>query len=185
MVGTMPWTPRTTARRAVGGLVAVIALAALPAACGDGGRDVAGERDATPAPAAAREATRGGEAQASDRPSGEAVRRARPGEVVQLTSAEAADLLDALPHTLVVDVRTHDEYVEGHLVGAQHIDVSDEGLWQRRTDALDLDRPTIVYCRSGNRSAAAAQRLVDQGFTEVYDLGGITDWTEGDLPVDR
>ena len=100
-------------------------------------------------------------------------------------SAEAAALMDRNPRTVVIDVRTHDEYVERHMVGAQHIDVQDPGLWERRTGTLDPDRPTIVYCRSGNRSAHAAQLLVQQGFTEVYDLGGIDDWNEGDLPVDR
>lgn len=111
--------------------------------------------------------------------------RATPGQVVMLDSTQAAALIDAVPETLVIDVRSQPEYIGGHLVGAQNIEVEDPGLWERRTSALDRDRPTIVYCRSGNRSAHAAQLLVDAGFTEVYDLGGIGTWTEGDLPVDR
>jgi phage shock protein E len=100
-------------------------------------------------------------------------------------SAQAAALLDTAREVLVVDVRTVDEYRSGHLVGAQNIDASDPERWESRTSALDKDQPTVVYCQSGRRSAEAAQRLVDAGFTEVYDLGGIQDWTDGDLPVDE
>lgn len=110
---------------------------------------------------------------------------ASAGQVVQIDSAQAAALLDTDREVLVVDVRTLEEYRSGHLVGAQHIDASDPDMWEFRTSALDKDQPTVVYCQSGRRSAEAAQRLVDAGFTEVYDLGGIQDWTDGDLPVDE
>jgi phage shock protein E len=107
------------------------------------------------------------------------------GRVELLTSAEAAALLEEKPRTLVIDVRSLDEYMSGHLVGAQNIDIQDADLWDRRVEPLDRDRPTIVYCRTGRRSADAARKLVTLGFAEVYDLGGIGDWDEGDLPVDR
>lgn len=111
--------------------------------------------------------------------------QATPGTVVTIDSAQAAALRASDRGVVFIDVRTQDEYLTVHLVGAQNIPVDDPGLWERRTTALDLDRPTVVYCRSGSRSAAAAQMLVEQGFTEVYDLGGIGDWNEGDLPLDR
>lgn len=110
---------------------------------------------------------------------------ATAGQVTTIDSAEAKALIRSDPDVLVIDVRTVDEYRSGHLVGAQNIDASDAGLWERRTSVLDRDRPTVVYCRSGVRSAEAAQRLLDLGFTQVYDLGGIQDWGPEDLPVDE
>jgi phage shock protein E len=107
------------------------------------------------------------------------------GGVTAIDSGEAKALRAAKPHTVLIDVRTPEEYIGRHVIGAQNIDVENEGLWTRRVDALDRDRPTVVYCRTGRRSAEAAQKLVQLGFTEVYDLGGIGDFREGDLPLDR
>lgn len=108
---------------------------------------------------------------------------ATEGEVLLVDEAEAAALRD--DGALVVDVRTQDEYREGHVVGAQHVPLEDPELWEQRVDALDPDRAVVVYCRTGRRSAEAAELLVEAGFTEVYDAGGIVDFTEGALPLDR
>lgn len=113
-----------------------------------------------------------------------AVPEAVAGRVTTIDSAQGKALIEA-GGALVVDVRTVDEYREAHLVGAQNIPVEDPELWSTRTEPLDRDRPTVVYCRSGRRSAAAAQQLVDAGFTKVYDLGGVQDWRPGDLELDR
>lgn len=120
-------------------------------------------------------------------PSGAGDLPTRPaaGQVAEIDSEQARALIDSDRHVLVVDVRTQDEYIGGHLVGAQNIDVTDAGLWQRRTAPLDRDRPTVVYCRSGSRSADAARKLVEMGFTEVYDLGGVQDFDPEVLPLDR
>lgn len=111
------------------------------------------------------------------------VPEATPGEVTTIDSAEGSALIEQ-GDVLVIDVRTVEEYRGGHLVGAQSIPVEDEALWAERTAPLDRDQPTIVYCRSGRRSAAAAQMLVDMGFTQVYDLGGVEDWASEDLEVE-
>ncbi len=113
-----------------------------------------------------------------------AVPEAVAGQVTTIDSAQGKALIEA-GGALVVDVRTVDEYREGHLVGAQNIPVEDPDLWLARTEPLDRDRPTVVYCRSGRRSLAAAQQLVEAGFTKVYDLGGVQDWEAGDLELDR
>jgi len=77
-------------------------------------------------------------------------------------------------HTLL-DVRQDWEYAETHLPGARHIPL---GELAERTGELDPGRPTVVYCRSGSRSAAAATLLTGRGFTEVFNLaGGITAWS--------
>lgn len=110
--------------------------------------------------------------------------QAEPGEVLVIDSAEGKALIESDRSVLVLDVRTQEEYVEGHLVGAQHVPVEDERLWKSRVAALDPERPVVVYCRSGRRSEIAGQLLVDAGFTEVYDLGGVQDWDPDELRVD-
>lgn len=105
------------------------------------------------------------------------------GEVQDLDSAQGRALIDQ-GEVLVVDVRSLEEYREGHLVGAQHIPVEDEELWAARTEALDPEQPVVVYCRTGRRSEIAGQLLVEAGFTQVYDLGGVTDWDPEELAVE-
>ncbi len=109
---------------------------------------------------------------------------AEEGAVLNIDSAEGAALIDSDRSVLVVDVRTLEEYTEGHLVGAQHIPVEDPELWEQRVAALDPDGPIVVYCRTGRRSAIAAEQLVAAGFSEVYDLGGATDWDPADLELE-
>ena len=82
-------------------------------------------------------------------------------------------------HTLV-DVRTPEEFAGGHIAGSANINV--EELSQRLSE-VPKDKPVVLYCRSGNRSAKAAQILAEAGYTEVYDLGGIQTWTEQGYPV--
>jgi phage shock protein E len=82
------------------------------------------------------------------------------------------------PGTTVVDVRTPQEYAEGHLPGAVNIDVSSPDFVQQ-VQALDPGASYAVYCRSGNRSAAALQTMNQLGFTAAYHLGGgITAWED-------
>ncbi len=81
---------------------------------------------------------------------------------------------------VLVDVRTLEEFASGHLLGAVNIPLSDLqenlGRWTRR---LPRDVPIILQCRSGVRSAQAAQILLRAGFTNVLNLdGGITGWTD-------
>jgi rhodanese-related sulfurtransferase len=105
------------------------------------------------------------------------------GEVTSIDSAQGRALIDA-GGALVIDVRSLDEYTSGHLVGAQSIPFEDEGLWLTRIDPLDRERATVVYAATVDDSAVAARRLVDEGFTKVYDLGGVGDWDPEDLRVE-
>lgn len=73
----------------------------------------------------------------------------------------------------LIDVRTPEEFSEGHIPGAVNISVQ---TLPERLDEVPGDLPVVVYCRSGNRSATAAQILVENGYQPVYDLGGIKDW---------
>ena len=74
----------------------------------------------------------------------------------------------------VIDVRTPEEFAEGHLDGAVNLDVQ-SGRFDTELAALDPEGEYFVYCRSGNRSAAAAATMAEAGFTDVTDLGGLQD----------
>lgn len=108
---------------------------------------------------------------------------ADPAPFSVLTPEQGAALLDARGDSVtVVDVRTPAEYAEGHLEGATLLDIQDPSFTERLGE-LPVDGAYVVYCRSGNRSAAAVDAMRQAGFTEVYDLGGIIDWQAAGLPV--
>lgn len=86
-------------------------------------------------------------------------------------------------HAILIDVRTPEEYAEGHLPGAVNINYNDpnfsEGL-----DTLNKDLVYEVYCRSGGRSSLSSEIMVKKGFKNVYNLeNGITEWKNKGLPV--
>ncbi len=82
----------------------------------------------------------------------------------------------AQPGVQLVDVRTPSEYLEGHLEGAQNIDVKGDNFVEQAQARLDRRKPVAVYCRSGRRSAMAAQQLVKVGYKVTNLDGGIIDW---------
>lgn len=86
---------------------------------------------------------------------------------------------DAASH-LLIDVRTPEEFASGHIEGAINIPV--ESLSQRLNE-VPKDSALVVYCRTGNRSATAAQILVTAGYGPVYDLGGIQAWVSAGNPI--
>ncbi len=88
--------------------------------------------------------------------------------------------------TTVLDVRTPQEYAEGHLEGAVNLDIEDPAFPQKAS-TLDPAGSYAIYCRSGNRSAVAVNFLTSQGFTGVYHLdGGIQAWSDagGEIVTD-
>ena len=89
------------------------------------------------------------------------------------------------PTSQIIDVRTADEFAEGHIQKAVNFDVnSDDFITKIAT--LDKEKPVMVYCRSGGRSAKAAGILKDNGFKQVYDLdGGIMDWNGANKPIEN
>lgn len=91
----------------------------------------------------------------------------------------------AAPGTVVLDVRTPQEYAEGHLEGAQNVDVSAPDFVDT-ISGLDHAAPYAVYCRSGSRSAEAMRLMLADGYTDVAHLdGGISAWTAAGRPVVR
>ena len=90
---------------------------------------------------------------------------------------ERALELAAEPGTTVIDVRTPDEYDAGHLAGALNLDVSAD-TFDDRVSELDPEGSYVLYCRTGARSAEAAARMAELGFTGVADAGAYDDLVE-------
>lgn len=76
--------------------------------------------------------------------------------------------------TYIIDVREEYEYVSGHIENAYNVPYSNFSLISEI--GLSFDSKIIVYCQSGNRSGMAARQLVEMGYTNVYDMGGINSW---------
>ncbi|MCA9490204.1 MAG: rhodanese-like domain-containing protein [Myxococcales bacterium] len=86
-------------------------------------------------------------------------------------SAAAHELVSA--GAALVDVRTPGEFASGHIDGARNIPVDQIAA---RSKEIDKTQPVVVYCRSGARSAAAANTLRGLGFSQVEDLGAMSNW---------
>ncbi len=83
----------------------------------------------------------------------------------------------------LVDVRTPEEYAEGHLEYAKNINVFDSDFIEKALKSLDESKPVAVYCRSGKRSADAAQKLAEKGFSVTNLKGGILAWKANHQPI--
>lgn len=87
------------------------------------------------------------------------------------------------PDVVVLDVRSTDEFKEGHLEGALNIDQAQSDFIQKAKEVLPVNKTIAVYCRSGRRSASAAGRLATEGYKLVNLKGGIIAWKEAQMPV--
>ena len=84
----------------------------------------------------------------------------------------------------ILDVRTPEEWNEGYIKGAKLVPYPADDFAAKAAKAVDPEKPVLVYCRSGGRSAKAAKLLRDTGFKDVRDLaGGIMAWEEAGNPV--
>ena len=101
-----------------------------------------------------------------------------------LTCAQFSELINN-PEVQLVDVRTMEEYTEGHIAGSLIIDVKDENFASLVDEQLAKDKKVAVYCRSGRRSRTAADILVKKGF-KVYNLDkGILNWMEEGREIEK
>lgn len=122
----------------------------------------------------------------SDEPAASAA-PADAGAGIRVVSADDAAAIAEDPPTdlVILDVRTPEEFAEGHLDGAMMIDFYAEDFAEQ-LGALDPSVPYLLYCRSGNRSGQAAAIMADLGFADVADVdGGIIAWTDRGLPVTK
>jgi rhodanese-related sulfurtransferase len=106
------------------------------------------------------------------------------GATLETVSPQAAaDVIASEPAPVVLDIRTPDEFSQGHLEGAVNIDFY-EPTFASDLDALDKDAHYVVYCRSDNRSGQAMQTFEELGFTNVTEIdGGIVAWYDSGLPI--
>lgn len=100
----------------------------------------------------------------------------------KLSANEFADKIRQLPSAPLLDVRTPEEFADGHLTNARNFDWNGDSF-EQQTATLDKASPVFVYCLSGGRSAEAAQQMRTEGFKQVYELkGGIMKWRAAGLP---
>lgn len=97
-----------------------------------------------------------------------------------LDQKEWISLMNKTSNAVLLDVRTLEEYEEGHIKGARLIDIRQPQKFMDEIETLDKDKSYFVYCRSGNRSSQACLLLKKQNVVATYNLkGGILEW-EGD-----
>lgn len=94
--------------------------------------------------------------------------------VTTVSAEKAIEIMNDSEGFVIVDVRTIEEYESGHIENAINIPV--ETIDDRPSELDDLDQLILVYCRSGRRSLEAANKLVQLGYTNVIDFGGVIDW---------
>lgn len=100
-------------------------------------------------------------------------------EYIKLTPEEAKEMMETMD-VIVVDVRTEEEFIQGHIEGA--VLIPDYDLDKLAAEMLpDKDATILLYCRSGNRSKLASHLLIGMGYQNVYDFGGILDWRFGEV----
>jgi rhodanese-related sulfurtransferase len=95
------------------------------------------------------------------------------------SSDESSSRVDAavIAESMIIDVRTPEEYAAGHLDGATLIDIKDASF-DAKIAELDPNASYIIYCRSGNRSAQAVERMKEAGFSNLTDLGSLENASE-------
>ena len=93
----------------------------------------------------------------------------------QINMDEAITMMEEESGYIILDVRTPEEFAEKHIPGA--LNIPNETIGTEEIPELpDKDQLILVYCRSGNRSKQASEKLVALGYTNVVEFGGILDW---------
>ena len=99
----------------------------------------------------------------------------------QIGMAEAVAMMEAEQDYILLDVRTQAEFEDKHIPGA--ICIPNETIASDEIEELpDKDQLILVYCRSGNRSKQASEKLAALGYTNVVEFGGILDWPGETVP---
>ena len=107
-------------------------------------------------------------------------------DYTQITQEEAKRMMAEEEGYVILDVRRPDESAGGHIPGAVCLPNESIVEGEKPAELPDTDQIILVYCRSGNRSKQAAEKLFRTGYTAVYEFGGILDWdgeiVEGETP---
>ena len=102
----------------------------------------------------------------------------------RITVEEARRMIEERDDVVVLDVRTPAEFASGHIEGALNLDFYAKDFRDRLAE-LDKGKGYIVHCRRGARSARAWKIMRSLGFKEVYDMGGIVEWTKKGYPTTK
>lgn len=93
----------------------------------------------------------------------------------QISMEDAVTMMSEEENYIILDVRTAEEYAGGHIPEA--INIPNESIGSEKIPELpDKDQLILVYCRSGNRSKQASEKLASLGYTNIVEFGGINDW---------
>ncbi len=93
----------------------------------------------------------------------------------QIDGQSALDMMNNETDYIIIDVRTESEYQQGHIKNA--INIPNESIDESVSEILtDKDQLLLVYCRSGNRSKKASEKLAKLGYSNIYEFGGISDF---------
>ena len=105
----------------------------------------------------------------------EQVQNVNEASYTQISMDEAVTMMEEETDYIILDVRRPDEFADKHIPNA--INVPNETIGEEEIPELpDKDQMILVYCRSGNRSKQASEKLAALGYTNVYEFGGINDW---------
>ena len=97
-------------------------------------------------------------------------------KLVQLITFDEFETVSKINGVQLIDVRTPEEYSDGHILNSKNIDFLDKNF-ELYIQKLDKKSPVIVYCQSGGRSAKSALKLLSNSFVKIYDLdGGFSKW---------
>ncbi len=148
-------------------LIPIVALAVVLAACGGGDETTSATADSVPDTTTEPTATESASA-----------------DGLRLVSADdAATALASRTDLVLLDVRTPEEFADGHVDGATLIDFYGADFADQLAE-LDRDASYVVYCRSGNRSGQTVDLMQQLGFTDVQDVeGGVLAWADAGLPL--
>ncbi|RYD96863.1 MAG: redoxin domain-containing protein [Sphingobacteriales bacterium] len=106
-------------------------------------------------------------------------------QVKKVPAAIFKTAIESRENPQLIDVRTPEEFEQGHLNRAQNINWNDDDF-NSRVNKLDKNQPVYVYCQGGGRSASAAVRLAELGFKDIVDMeGGVMAWRVADLPLEE
>ena len=108
-----------------------------------------------------------------------------PATVKNVTPEEAAKLLQEKKDIVVLDIRTPDEFREGHIAGAKNIDYLDSGFAQE-IGKLDKDKTYLMHCASGGRSTKALKIFEEQKLGKIIHMdAGFKGWKAAELPIEK
>lgn len=104
---------------------------------------------------------------------------------VKHVDAKKAAQLVADGKVTVLDVRTEDEFKDGHIKGATNVDILEDGF-AAKLGSMDKSKPILVHCQAGGRSTRSLPTLEKLGFTEIYHLdGGMEGWEKAGQPLEK